>query len=505
MTIADIDEHEAELNNEPLDGMTWVDGEYVDCLPLSMITPWSGNPRKSFDQEKLAELAASIAEHGVQQPILVRYVPDQSKLSIVMGESRWRASRVAGRETIPAKIRVGMSDRTALELALIENVQRKDLTPLESAEAMRRLVDMGAQQKDLARRLGIAESTISNALRTLSLPEAVIDMVRDGKIEMGVAKALVRFAKWPVAVTRMAELLATDLRTWSVREVERSFPGGYNLQKEGLVQQIHEWETHFDVDGNCIDCPFAAFYQTEHQKYCFRPAHYKTLNDEAQAAKKAQQQAKMQAIAKESKAPQLPGEMVKLSDLAYNQYELLPQRDKERPAGCSGGCECAARAVDRMGGVVGICTDPKRFQRLWKAQDAAVKKSTKAEASRLMARMLAMQDDSTHAVPLRSRGLALALARLMRDIGYQGQRPMKLAAEIVTDPIIRQIFDAGTKDLAMPNMAASVADSLSRRPYTALIDAISMLLLCEKMDEWIQYPDRKPVERIKLLMGEDAE
>ena len=487
-----------------LDGMTWVDGEYVDCLPLAMIAPWEGNPRKSFDEQALLELAASISAQGVQQPILVRYVPEQSKLSIVMGESRWRASKMAGKATIPAKIRVGMSDRTALELALTENVQRKDLTALESAEAMRRLVDMGARQTDLARRLGIAESTISNALRTLSLPPAVIDLVRVGKLEMSVAKSLTRFAKWPDAVTRIAELLTTELGRWSVRDVESSLPGAYTLQKENLLRQIDSYSTEFDWKANCIDCPFGAYYeQSKHTAYCFRPAHYNQLQKEAKDAKNAQQQSKLAKAINKAQNTQDDSKLPRLAEFAHGACETM--FDDKRPPGCSLDCPCAARAINYTGEVVAICSDTKRLKKLRAAETRDKKKTIEQEAEALIMQMTAMMDSSAERVPLMSRGLGLALARMMRDIGYQSQRPFKLAAPHVSDPVIRQIFAAGTKDLVNMTMAASVAESLSQRPYTQIADAIALLLFCEKLSDWIDNPEtNKPNERIKLLLGEEA-
>jgi ParB family chromosome partitioning protein len=157
-------------------------------LPIEAIERNPGQPRKRFEEEKLAELAASIREHGVVEPILVRR--ESGRYRILAGERRWRAAQKAGLKEIPAVLREA-SDREAFELALVENLQREDLNAIEEAEAYEVLLDDHALTQDaIAQRVGKERSTVANALRLLKLPVEVRDLVREGELDMGHARAL---------------------------------------------------------------------------------------------------------------------------------------------------------------------------------------------------------------------------------------------------------------------------------------------------------------------------
>lgn len=165
-----------------------VPGRNLLALPIEAIERNPEQPRKKFDEVKLEELAASIREHGVVEPILVRR--DGARYRIVAGERRWRAAQRAGLREIPAIVREA-SDREAFEVALIENIQRADLNAIEEAEAYQALVtEHGLTQEALAGRVGKERSSVANALRLLRLPEDVRDAVRDGALDMGHARAL---------------------------------------------------------------------------------------------------------------------------------------------------------------------------------------------------------------------------------------------------------------------------------------------------------------------------
>jgi len=180
----------ALLGNAPPPGsavVTPIAGRTLLTLPVDAIDRSAGQPRKRFDEERLEELAASIKEHGVVEPILVRR--HGARFRIVAGERRWRAAQRAGLQEIPAVVR-DASDRQAFELALVENLQRADLNPIEEAEAFEVLAEQGLTQEEVARRIGKDRSTVANALRLLKLPEDVRDLVRDGQLDMGHARAL---------------------------------------------------------------------------------------------------------------------------------------------------------------------------------------------------------------------------------------------------------------------------------------------------------------------------
>ncbi len=163
-------------------------GRNLLALPIEAIERSPEQPRKQFEEAKLEELAASIREHGVVEPILVRR--EGGRYRIVAGERRWRAAQRAGLREIPAVIREA-SDEEAFELALVENLQRADLNAIEEAEAYEVLVkDRGLTQEAVAQRVGKDRSSVANALRLLRLPEDVRDLVRDGRLDMGHARAL---------------------------------------------------------------------------------------------------------------------------------------------------------------------------------------------------------------------------------------------------------------------------------------------------------------------------
>lgn len=186
-------------------------------LSLNEIEPNKDQPRKTFDEEALAELADSIAQHGVIQPLLVRPMPDGS-YQLVAGERRWRAARRAGLSEVPVVIRE-MSDSEMMELALIENLQREDLNPIEEAEGLQQLIDTyGLTQETAAARVGRSRPAIANALRLLSLPAPILELTREGKISAGHARALLSLGDEEKMVEIADLILKKEI---SVREVER--------------------------------------------------------------------------------------------------------------------------------------------------------------------------------------------------------------------------------------------------------------------------------------------
>lgn len=165
------------------------DGIVLRDLPISQIVPNSGQPRRVFSQDGLQALADSIAERGVLQPILVRPQAD-GKFEIVAGERRWRASALAEKTEIPALVQ-SQDDKTAMQAALIENMARIDLNPVEEARAIASLVeDMGMTQVQVGKMVGRSRVAISNLLRILDLPDEALDLVGDGKLSEGHARAL---------------------------------------------------------------------------------------------------------------------------------------------------------------------------------------------------------------------------------------------------------------------------------------------------------------------------
>ena len=190
-------------------------GEVLRKLPIDQLQPGKYQPRRDMDEGKLAELADSIKAQGIIQPILVRQI-EGGRYEIIAGERRWRASRLAGLEVVPAVVRE-LEDRTVIAMALIENIQREDLNPLEEAEALARLVsEFTLTHAEAAQAVGRSRASVSNLLRLIDLPIGVRVLLETRRLEMGHARALLTLA--PELATKLAEEAAEQ--GWSVREVE---------------------------------------------------------------------------------------------------------------------------------------------------------------------------------------------------------------------------------------------------------------------------------------------
>lgn len=183
-------------------------------LAISLIDPLPGQPRKRFDDAALTELSASIAARGVIQPIIVRPI-GEGRYQLVAGERRWRAAQKAQMHDIPALVR-DLDDREVMALALIENIQREDLNPVEEARAYHRLSEgEGMTQAEIAEMVDKSRSHVANLQRLLNLPDAVLDLVEDGRLSMGHARALIGHEK----AGELANRAVND--NLSVREIEK--------------------------------------------------------------------------------------------------------------------------------------------------------------------------------------------------------------------------------------------------------------------------------------------
>jgi ParB family chromosome partitioning protein len=198
-------------------------------LPVSQIESCRNQPRKNFDRTKLEELADSIRQHGVIQPLTVRKL-SSGYYQIIAGERRWRAARLAGLTEIPAVV-IEADDQKAMELAMIENLQREDLDPIEEAQGFRALVEQyGMTQEEAARRVGKSRSAVTNSMRLLDLHPAIQEMITDGKLSAGHARALLP--------------LSPSLRSSAAREI---IDKGLNVrQAEQLVKRLLAGETLAD-------------------------------------------------------------------------------------------------------------------------------------------------------------------------------------------------------------------------------------------------------------------
>lgn len=204
----------ASLINERFDE-TGIGAEDRRSLPLALLRAGRFNPRRSFPEEQLEELAASIRERGLVQPLVVRPIAGETRAyEIVAGERRWRAAQLANLHEVPVIVRA-LSDHEAVEIAIIENVQREDLNAIEEGEGYRLLMDgHGYTQEDLAKVIGKSRSHLANTLRLLKLPDSVQELVRTGRLSAGHARALIGREDATALATRIVNL------GLSVRQVE---------------------------------------------------------------------------------------------------------------------------------------------------------------------------------------------------------------------------------------------------------------------------------------------
>lgn len=189
----------------------------TNSLPLTEIVPNKEQPRKTFDEGALEELADSIKQHGVLQPLLVRPLPSGG-YQLVAGERRWRASRIAGLKEVPVVVKE-LSDVETMEIAIIENLQREDLNPIEEAEGLQALIDRcGFTQEEVGTSVGKSRPAIANALRLLKLPSEVREMTKNGEISAGHARALLAFDNEAMIYEVAQNIVKNNL---TVRDVER--------------------------------------------------------------------------------------------------------------------------------------------------------------------------------------------------------------------------------------------------------------------------------------------
>lgn len=222
----------AEKSAEKADGT-----DSVTMVKISLIEPNRNQPRRKFDDEKLNELADSIRENGIIQPITVRPL-DNGGYQIVAGERRWRASRLAGLEEIPVYIKT-LNERQTMQLALIENIQRDDLTPLEEAAAYQELMDSyELTQAEVAKVVGKSRSAVANSLRLLGLAEEVRNMIEDGSLSMSHAKVLAGLDE-DKQIKFGREISRTGM---SVRELEIGIAREEAAEKEQELKQKTEGE-----------------------------------------------------------------------------------------------------------------------------------------------------------------------------------------------------------------------------------------------------------------------
>ena len=243
------------------------DGDSIVSLRISEVEPNSAQPRKTFRPEQLEELAASVREHGIIQPIVVSK-NEKGFYTIIAGERRWRAARMANLKEIPAIIRE-YDEKTASEVALIENLQRENLNPMEEADGFRNLMDLyGMTQEEISEKIGKSRSAVGNALRLLALKEPVRKLVSEGKLSAGHARTLLG-ARDADQLALAERVIAEGLsvreleRLVSLRRPEKKKPVKYTAEirdlEETLAKQVG---AKIRISGNAKKGKIEIFYES---------------------------------------------------------------------------------------------------------------------------------------------------------------------------------------------------------------------------------------------------
>lgn len=223
----------------------------IQEIKIVDIDPNVNQPRKRFDEQKIMELAQSIKQHGVVQPIIVK--PNNGRYIIIVGERRWRAARLAGLTHIPAIVR-DVDKRELVEIALIENLQREDLNPIEEAQGIRHLIEeYGLTQEQVAERIGWSRPAVANALRLLSLSEEIKGYLEDGRLTSGHARALLSIEDEQMRLILARKIIEKGL---SVREAERLVKDikGRAKDKEGKRESAKKPGYILEIEASLEEC-----------------------------------------------------------------------------------------------------------------------------------------------------------------------------------------------------------------------------------------------------------
>lgn len=258
------------------------------------------NPRKAFDQDGLDELAASIKEHGIIEPLVVRQVNNRQHYELIAGERRWRAAKLAGLTSVPVRV-IEADDTTTQKLMLVENLQRRDLSAIEAAHGYQSLRDIGMTVAEIAKAVGLAAPTISNAMRLLELPDATQEMISDGRLTASHGRELLKFAPCPGMVEAVAQLaveakmpvatLAAEAAPYNARcalvdtrLVSGDYNAGHRKECDGCAKRI--W--NLCTDDECAQRLAAeerAKYQQRDEAAAARQAHLETPEGKAEQRK----------------------------------------------------------------------------------------------------------------------------------------------------------------------------------------------------------------------------
>src|SRR5579871_1881284 len=394
-------------------GLSLVSGRLMH-LDIDRIAPSYLNPRKHFDEQSLTELAESIRQHGLLQPIVVRpattfrvepdnrredrfYVIDTRRIiqgghgpesntydghyesyesrvlaeamlpqwEIIAGERRYRACRRASLETVPCLVRDDVvDDRKHVELALLENLVREEIDPIEEAQGYQQLRAMGMTQEQIADRVNRSRSGVANTERLLKLPNEVQQQISAKTLSPSHGVALLKYEAFPQLIAALTERIAR--LNIPAHAIEKGIGALEHTVRRGLIDDKAIVELGYAGEFNwnkvCrTSCPFKAFVPGSYdgQGYCLKPEHFKELTEAARKEAKEKAEKELAKLAAQG------DQFLNADKLQFGQYESL-RRSESIPAGCTEACACRRMAAYSSGNQAPfpVCIDPKRFKKL---------------------------------------------------------------------------------------------------------------------------------------------
>lgn len=364
----------------------------IVMLPVDRIEASPYQPRLSFDPLEMADLVASVRVHGVQQPIIARTCqadqealqsinangqkghrngsqtngsrPNVVRYQLIAGERRLRACKEAGRRFIPTILRDDLSDVQAAELALLENIQRSNLTVIEEAAGYKRLMlDFRLKEERIAKKVGKSVQTIKDTIKLLALPEPVQRLLAEKKLTAAHGRELLALAPFERVCVLVAQAAARDHLT-ATSLAATPLPNAHQLKSQGLLMEL-DHRTRFDWKEECARCPHKAYVRSGYSSYCLLPIEWKQKQDAAVELKKQEATRVMEDARQEGHTS------VETDKLPTGSYRDLTY--VTLPSGCSAQCACRGEADDPRDPTckVSICLDPNRFNGLVQAERQA--------------------------------------------------------------------------------------------------------------------------------------
>lgn len=504
-------------------------------LAVELIDPSPYQPRLTFDPAETAELVASVRERGVQQPVLVRITKEEpeaggsnanghavskrTRHELIAGERRLRACKEAGRKTIPAIVRNDLSDRECAELALLENIQRSNLSVIEEARGYKQLmVKFGMKEERIARKVGKSVQTIQGMLRLLQLPELVQHLLAQKKLTASHGQELLGLAPFERVCTAVAQH-AADNRVTALSLQANPLPNAMELKRKGLLEEL-DYKTKFDWKSVCEQCPFKAFVKSGYASYCLKPEEWKAKQDAALTQQKDEAARAMEQVrnqVRQQVEEQEQNGQVDTSALPAGSFRNLSVI--QVPQGCGEHCPCRRETCypHAPDAPVPICLDPARFKSLQEQERQAHEDARRRHFTRLWEQANQVLQDERQE-PLKAAALmtSVMLGSELHRYGYDAEHGA-LARSVASALNLTLPWDAlleAEDEAAMFHLlggngtqtdegtAASAEAAVLPEPGELLLFAASLLMV-QEVRQAVRFGGETP--RLSFVLGPQHE